>query len=76
MHKTRGFTLIELLIVIAIIALLMSIMVPVVSIAKEKVKALLCYKNVKNLAMVWLMYTDDNDGLLVGADGGEYRREE
>ena len=76
MYKTKGFTLIELLVVIAIIALLMSILIPVLSMAKEKVRTVLCYKNVKTLAMVWLMYIDDNDGLLVGADGGRYREEE
>jgi len=76
MHKTKGFTLIELLVVIAIIALLMSILVPVLSMAKEKVRVVLCYKNVKTLAMVWLMYIDDNGGLLVGADGRQYREEE
>jgi prepilin-type N-terminal cleavage/methylation domain-containing protein/prepilin-type processing-associated H-X9-DG protein len=76
MHRTKGFTLIELLVVISIIALLMAILIPVLSLAKEKVRIVLCYNNVKKIAMSWLMYIDDNDGLLVGADGGRYRKEE
>jgi len=76
MHKTKGFTLIELLVVIAIVALLISILVPLLTRAREHVKIAICRKNVKTLAVAWLTYIDDNDGLLVSADVGKYKEDE
>jgi len=60
-----GFTLIELLVVIAIIALLMAILIPALTRAREQGKRAACIHNLKGLVLAWLMYTDDNDGHLV-----------
>ncbi len=74
MYKRRGFTLIELLVVIAIIALLMSILMPALNRARELGRRTVCMGNLKQLALAWVMYADENRGDLVnglaGADDG------
>ncbi|MFZ0828736.1 MAG: prepilin-type N-terminal cleavage/methylation domain-containing protein [Verrucomicrobiia bacterium] len=60
----RGFTLIELLVVMAIIAILSAILLPALAHAKERAHAMLCLNNTKQLALGWLLYADDADGLL------------
>src|ERR1039457_202203 len=64
--KKRGhaFTLIELLVVIAIIAILAALLLPALSQAKEKARALSCMSQLKQLTLAWLMYAGDNDGRL------------
>jgi len=66
MLRKKAFTLIELLVVISIIALLISILMPALNKAKEQATGSVCLGNQKALVMGWLMYADDNDGLLVG----------
>ncbi len=62
MGERKGFTLIELLVVIAIIALLLSILMPALSRVKKQAKATACQMNLHHWAIVWSMYTGDNDG--------------
>jgi prepilin-type N-terminal cleavage/methylation domain-containing protein len=65
MNRANGFTLIELLVVIAIIAILMAILMPALSAAKKQATAAACVSNQKSLLTGWIMYADDNDGLLM-----------
>ena len=70
MHKRKGFTLIELLVVIAIIAILMSILIPALNRAREQGKRAACLNNLKQLALAWMMYADENEDKIVHADTG------
>jgi prepilin-type N-terminal cleavage/methylation domain-containing protein len=62
MRKTKGFTLIELLVVIAIIALLLAILVPTLQRVRKQAKAVVCQSNQKQWALIFSVYTSDNDG--------------
>ena len=62
--KRLAFTLVELLVVIGIIALLMSILLPTLSKARESAKKVQCQSNLKQIATAIIMYADANKGCL------------
>ncbi|MHC4593542.1 MAG: type II secretion system protein [Planctomycetota bacterium] len=70
MDKRRGFTLIELLVVIAIIAILMAILMPTLHRAREQGRRAVCLGNLKQLALAWIAYADDNNDKLVNGAAG------
>lgn len=57
-----AFTLIELLVVVAIIALLISILLPSLSQAKESGRAAVCACNQRQMAVAATLYTNDEQG--------------
>ena len=69
-----GFTLVELLVVIAIIALLMAVLLPALSRAREQGKRAVCLYYQRQLTAAWMMYADDNGDKIVNGDSEEYGR--
>ncbi|MGF1632470.1 MAG: prepilin-type N-terminal cleavage/methylation domain-containing protein [Phycisphaerae bacterium] len=59
-----GFTLVELLVVIGIIALLISILLPSLSRAREQANAVDCSSGMRQLGVGFLFYIDENRGWL------------
>jgi prepilin-type N-terminal cleavage/methylation domain-containing protein len=66
MSRRSAFTLVELLVVIAIIALLIAILLPVLSRAKEHSRGVACQSNQRQLAAAFLLFAHDNKGQLPG----------
>ena len=64
MNIKRGFTLIELLGVIAIIALVMSILMPALKRVREQARTIGCLANLKQWGLVSAMYAEENEGKL------------
>ncbi len=78
MSRHNGFTLIELLVVIAIIALLMAILIPGLSLAREHARSTVCRANLKQWSLIATIYAEQNDGVFwsgstVGPQPSEYR---
>ncbi|MEM9915468.1 MAG: DUF1559 domain-containing protein [Planctomycetota bacterium] len=59
-----GFTLIELLVVISIIALLVALLLPTLTAARDAAQASVCKNNVKQIGLSSLLYAGDYDGQL------------
>lgn len=60
-HRSAAFTLIELLAVISIIALLLAILLPSLSSARQTAKAQLCLSHLKGIGNLLAIYLDENE---------------
>jgi prepilin-type N-terminal cleavage/methylation domain-containing protein len=85
-HSPRrvGFTLVELLVVITLIAVLIAMLMPATSRAREIAHRTMCANNLKGLGLACMIYSNDNankamdaggyPNLLPGADWNNYGR--
>lgn len=77
MQKRRAFTLVELLVVLAVVAILMAIVLPVFGQARKKAQAVACLSNCRQAGLALAQYIQDYDGVtptidkqvFIGIDG-------
>jgi len=64
-YRSHGFTLVELLVVISIIAMLLAILMPTLSKAREQAKCVVCQNKLKQVVLCLNLYANDNQGSTV-----------
>ncbi len=72
MRSRAGFTLIELLVVVAIIAVLMSILLPSLQSAREHARTVVCGQQLRQFGNGLLIYTSENNDWLPGLNTTGY----
>ena len=60
--RTPAFTLIELLVAVSIIAVLVAILLPALSRAREAARRVVCASNLRSMGQILTMYALDNNG--------------
>src|SRR4026209_2255008 len=68
-----AFTLVELLVVIGIIALLISVLLPALSKAKQKAGLVKCSAQLHDIGTAMQLYVHNNEGYLPGPCFGQVR---
>src|SRR5262245_17758348 len=71
----RAFTLVELLVVIGVIAVLIAVLLPALSKARQAGYRTQCLSNIRNLCIAQAAYATQYKNLLVAADEGSYNEQ-
>jgi prepilin-type N-terminal cleavage/methylation domain-containing protein/prepilin-type processing-associated H-X9-DG protein len=71
-RRNHAFTLIELLVVIAIIAILIGILLPALSGARQSARTIVCASRMRQVATGWQIYADVNRDVSVPAQPGRF----
>jgi prepilin-type N-terminal cleavage/methylation domain-containing protein/prepilin-type processing-associated H-X9-DG protein len=69
-YRKQGFTLVELLVVISIIAILVSLVLPVLASSKHKARAILCASNLMQTSIDFCVSLGDDPGGTVWLNDG------
>ena len=64
-HRHSAFSLVELLVVLAIMAVVMSILLPSIRSARESSRGVVCATNLRQLATGWVIYAELSNGAIV-----------
>jgi prepilin-type N-terminal cleavage/methylation domain-containing protein len=67
-QRSSGFTLVELLVVIGIIVVLIGILLPVISRARDSANTTACLSNLRQIGLAISAYANDHHGCLVPGD--------
>ena len=70
--REGGFSLIELLVVIGIIGILMTLLLPALTSARERAREIVCLSNLTQLGFSALSYAEDNNQWTVNGTVGTY----
>ena len=70
--RPRGFTLVELLVVVGIIALLIAILLPALSHAREQANLVKCLATLRNMQQAAVLHANEHQGFMPAA--GEYHQ--
>jgi prepilin-type N-terminal cleavage/methylation domain-containing protein/prepilin-type processing-associated H-X9-DG protein len=72
MRGKKAFTLVELLVVIAVIALLLSILIPALRLARDQALRASCASNIHQHLVALMIYADESGGRLPVLTGGNW----
>jgi prepilin-type processing-associated H-X9-DG protein len=70
--RRTGFTFVELLVIVAVIALLVGILLPVLSTARQHAAAVVCASNIKQLSLALIAYDQQTGAFPPGFDNVTY----
>ena len=62
--SARGFTLVELLVAVGVVTVLVSLLMPVLSRARDHARRVACMSNMRTLTAAWIQYADNHKGRL------------